>query len=162
MVNFTLDNAIAILALLVSGWAFYRTHLTNKEMISLQKASSDLAKMQKAELDREVTDRESIKIGAYWYNAANDAIRIMVKNMGLVPAFDVSFSFEPRPGYESPDIKGELDKYFPIAEFRPDDSINFLIAPSDETGDKWPAVISWRNDANEKACRRIVLGQNAT
>lgn len=160
--NFTLDNTIAILALLVSVWAFYRTHLTNKEMISLQKASSDLAKAQKAELDREAADRESIKVGAYWYNAANNSVRIMVENMGLVPAFDVHFSFEPQPGYESPEVKGELDEHFPIEEFRPGDSINFLITPCDDTGGKWPAVISWRNAANKKACKRITLGPNAT
>lgn len=158
MVNFTLDNAIALLALLVSGWAFYRTHLTNKEMISLQRASADLAKAQKAELEREAADRESIKIGVYWYNAANNSSRVMVENMGLVPAFDVHFTFEPRPGYESPEVKGEIDEFFPIAEMGPGDSVNFLIAPCDDTGDKWPAVISWRNGANEKACRRIVLG----
>lgn len=160
--HLTLDNAIALLALLVSVWAFYRTHLTNKEMISLQKPSSDLAKAQKAELDRKVADRESIKIGAYWYNAANQSVRIMVENMGLVPAFDVNFTFEPLPGYESPEMKGELDECFPVTELQPGGSVNFLIAPCNETGDKWPAMISWRNGVGEEASKRIVLGPKTT
>lgn len=153
-----MDIVISVIALIVSIVSLIRTMKIDKISIAQQQESANLAKLQRAIIEREEAENNSVTVSAIWYIASKNNHRIEVINTGHKRAKSIDFSFI-ESNRDLPIISGEIEEKFPIACLDPGEKRSFRIAPDQSTGMTWKARLSWLDEAGKQYEKECNIGE---
>lgn len=152
----TIDSGdiIAVLALLLSGYATWKTFRFNESQKSLiesqEKLNNLLLEKEKSKAD---TDRKA-DLGASFNKLGNNKYRLKIWNKGKATAHNVSIDF---PEGNDVLIQSEIDEKFPLESLETYQSVELIAAVDMETKGKHSVRLIWSDGFGENNEKTVYL-----
>jgi hypothetical protein len=138
--------AIAALGIVVSTWSLLRTRRLNRQQLRLHTKQEELIDLQLQALRREstpapVTEKADVRVDL---EGSGGNYKFVVTNWGRVPARDVTFDLDVKPGSVSP-LATDYEDKIPIPILAPGSRCALSAALTFGTGTTFQARWTWYN-----------------
>ncbi|WP_353979470.1 hypothetical protein [Salinicola endophyticus] len=148
------SDVMALLALLVSIYATWKTVRFNRKQEGLIKKQEELSALY-LESERESAKKKKMAdIRAKFVNLGKNSDRLKVYNVGEGDAFDVDIQF---PGGEDFLIKSDFDSKMPYPKMVKHDSVNLMASFSMKSAFNYDAVITWKDESGQSQKAEVFL-----
>ncbi|GAB4228026.1 MAG: hypothetical protein Kow0032_07850 [Methyloligellaceae bacterium] len=150
MGGITISDIVAVIALLLSGYAIWTTQKFNKRQLSLIESQEELNKRLLAQDESDALEARKADVGAKYVKLGSSKYKLRVFNKGKAVARNVRIEF---PDGESSVPASELREKFPMEILEQHGSVDLIAAVSMDTPSKQTAVLRWEDDhsdSNEK------------
>jgi hypothetical protein len=141
-----LSEFIALLALLLSGYATYRSlkfKKSEKELVDVQKKLNQLM-LEKEK--REATQAKKADLGANFIKVGKHKHRLKVFNKGKATAYNVNIEF---PEGNDLILEHDLEEKFPLEIMERGQSVDLVAAFDLQSKSKLKVKLSWENEREE-------------
>lgn len=150
MDGISVSDIVAVVALLVSGYAIWTTQKFNRRQLSLIESQEELNKRLLAQGESEALDARKADVGAKYVKLGSSRYKLKVFNKGKATARNVRIEF---PDGDSPVPQSELRDKFPMEILEQHGSVDLIAAVHMQTPPKQTAILRWADDysdSNEK------------
>lgn len=145
-------TALALIAIVMSGFALFVQHRLQKESNDLQRATSDLARKQLKILAREDDARNKARITLDLVKENRTSFRFVLTNIGQVDARNVNLDLLLDKPSDSPLIASEVKSKLPAPKLPPGGSLSLIAALHMGSPLAYRARLTWTNpDGSETA-----------
>ena len=141
-----LGDIIAFFALLLSGYATWRTHRFKKseeELLDIQKKLNVLI-IDKEK--REAANEKKAELGANFITIGSNKHRLKIFNKGKATAYNVTIAF---PEENNIIHKHDIDAIFPLESLERGQSVELFAVIGMHTKSKLAIHLSWQNEDGE-------------
>lgn len=143
----TVDNIIAGLALILSGYATWRSHKFKKkeeDLLELQRKVNALV-LEKEQ--REATEASRAELGAHFVTLGSGKHRLKIFNKGKAVAKHVQIDF---PDGNDVIIESDIREKFPMETMEPGQSVELIAAVAKGTKRKLAICLRWQDFDGEE------------
>lgn len=142
-----IGNIIALLALILSGYATYRTHKfkeSEQELFELQKKVNKLVLSKEK---KEADEATKANIGANFIKIGKAKHRLKVFNKGKATAYNVKIEF---PDGNDLIIESDVEDKFPMEIVEQGQSVDLVAVSHTQSNNKLKIRLIWENDDGSK------------
>jgi len=154
MDGITLSDIVAVIALLLSGYAIWTTSRFNKRQISLIESQEVLNRRLLAQGETEEQEARKADVGAKYVKMGSRNYKLRVFNKGKAPARNVRIEFSDG---DSPVPKSELTHKFPMEILEQHDSVDLIAAVHMQTPPKQTVILRWADDHSDDNEKTVYL-----
>ncbi|WP_129136796.1 hypothetical protein [Luteimonas sp. YGD11-2] len=148
--SITLTDAAAVLALMLSAYATWKTVQFNNRQRALIETQEQLNRRLLAREEAETNREKRADLGATFIKLGSSNYRLRVFNKGKAAATNVRISF---PDGDNVVSKSDVDRKFPMELLEPHQSVELLASIHMGSRSKHKVVLNWADEAgasNEK------------
>jgi hypothetical protein len=148
----TIGDCISGIALLLSGYAVYRTVKFNERQKSLIESQEKLNNLLLDKEKSEMANDKKANLGVAFINLGSSKHRLKIWNQGKSMARNIMIEFP-----EGNDIlsQQEINEKFPLESLDTYQSVELFVAVTNMTKRKLPIRLIWADDFNE--CNRKIV-----
>ena len=144
--NFDAGDVIACLALILSGYATWRTGRFNEKQKSLIEGQKELTNLLLEKEKGDVLDDKKADLGATFVKLGSSKHRLKIWNKGNATARNVKLEF---PEGNDVLIQSDIDEKFPLESLEKYQSVELIAAVHMGTRRKHVIRLIWEDDAQE-------------
>lgn len=144
--NFDAGDVIACLALILSGYATWRTGRFNEKQKSLIEGQKELTNLLLEKEKGDVLDDKKADLGATFVKLGSSKHRLKIWNKGNATARNVKLEF---PEGNDVLIQSDIDEKFPLESLEKHQSVELIAAVHMGTRRKHVIRLIWEDDAQE-------------
>jgi hypothetical protein len=145
--TFSLGDIIATLALLMSGYATWRSHRFKKKEEDLLEVQKKLNALILEKEEHEATEANRAELGANFITFGSRRHRLKIFNKGKAVANQVEVDF---PDGNDVVIDSDIQNKFPMESMEPGQSVELIAAVPKETKRKLTVRLIWQDKNGEK------------
>ena len=145
-INFDAGDVIACLALILSGYATWRTVRFNEKQKSLIESQKELTNLLLEKEKGDVLGDKKADLGATFVKLGSSKYRLKIWNKGNATARNVKLEF---PEGNDVLIQSDIDEKFPLESLEKYQSVELIAAVHMGTKSKHVIRLIWEDDAQE-------------
>lgn len=150
----TIGDVVAVLALLLSSYATWRTHKQQEQEATLAELQRQINFLVLRKEEREARESELVDLGANFVMLGTQKHRLRVFNKGRVTAYDVQVTF---PEGNDLILEEDIRDKMPLESMQPGQSVDLLAAVSMGSPRKMTVRLSWTDANRQKVDKDVHL-----
>jgi len=148
--------ALSLLAIIASFSSLIQNHKLSKRQSDLEIKQTQLVSEQLSLIQEEQSEKERAKIKLAVIGS-HSSFKLLVKNDGFAPAFNVTLEIVSREGKSSPLIQSDYKSKFPLKRLDPGDSVELFWAIDSSTGTDFDTICKWQNKNGKEEIKETLI-----
>ena len=148
--------AFSFLAIMASFSALIQNHMLSRRQSYLELKQTQLVNEQLRLIQQEQSEKEIARIKVAVIGS-HSSYKLLVKNVGFAPAFNVTLKILSREGKSSPLIQSDYESKFPLKKLDPGDSVELFWPIDSSTGTEFDSICKWNNKNGKEEIKETLI-----